>query len=52
MNKFVIAVTVALCATVVARAQVTEQDLLDDQSTTNQVLTNGMGRGLGLQSGR
>ena len=46
MNKFVIAVTVALCATGVARAEVTEQDLLDDQTTTNQVLTNGMGRDL------
>jgi alcohol dehydrogenase (cytochrome c) len=46
MNKFVIAVTVALCAAGVARAQVTEQDLLDDQSTTDQVLTNGMGRDL------
>jgi alcohol dehydrogenase (cytochrome c) len=46
MNKFVIAVTIALCAAGVARAQVTEQDLLDDQSTTNQVLTNGMGRDL------
>jgi alcohol dehydrogenase (cytochrome c) len=46
MNRFVIAVTVALCAAGGAQAQVTEQDLLDDQATTNQVLTNGMGRDL------
>ena len=46
MNRFVIAVTAALCMTGVAQAQVTEQDLLNDQTDTSQVVTNGMGRSL------
>ena len=46
MNRFILAVTASLLATGVAQAQVTEEDLANDQTITNQVVTNGMGRHL------
>ena len=46
MNKFILAVTASLLATGVAQAQVTEEDLANDQTMTSQVVTNGMGRHL------
>ncbi|MGL4235442.1 PQQ-dependent methanol/ethanol family dehydrogenase [Tabrizicola sp.] len=46
MNRFVLAAVAALCAAGVAQAEVTEQDLLNDATTTGDVLTNGMGRDL------
>ena len=46
MNRFIIAVTAAVMATGVAHANVTEEDLANDQADTSRVLTNGMGRHL------
>ncbi|WP_172329989.1 PQQ-dependent methanol/ethanol family dehydrogenase [Mangrovicoccus sp. HB161399] len=45
MNRFTLAVCAALIATS-AHAQVTDEDLANDQSDTSQVVTNGMGRDL------
>ncbi|SMX34553.1 PQQ-dependent methanol/ethanol family dehydrogenase [Actibacterium lipolyticum] len=46
MNRFIIAVAASVLATGVAHAEVTEDDLRNDQSITNQIVTNGMGRHL------
>ncbi|MCR8547550.1 PQQ-dependent methanol/ethanol family dehydrogenase [Salipiger sp. P9] len=46
MNRFILAVTAGLLAAGMAQAQVTEEDLANDQTMTNQVVTNGMGRHL------
>ncbi|APZ53657.1 alcohol dehydrogenase (cytochrome c) [Salipiger abyssi] len=46
MNRFILAVTASLLAAGVAQAQVTEEDLANDQTMTEQVVTNGMGRHL------
>ncbi len=46
MNRFILAACAGLMATGVAWADVTEEDLLNDQATTDQILTNGMGRHL------
>jgi alcohol dehydrogenase (cytochrome c) len=37
---------IAMCAAASAQAQVTEEDILNDQVTTDQIVTNGMGRNL------
>ena len=44
MNKFVMAACIGIMAAPGAFAQVTEEDLLNDQTITTQVVTNGMGR--------
>jgi alcohol dehydrogenase (cytochrome c) len=46
MNRFVAAVVAALLAAGSAQAQVTEEMLANDQASTGDVLTNGMGRDL------
>ncbi|NUB43532.1 PQQ-dependent methanol/ethanol family dehydrogenase [Fertoebacter nigrum] len=46
MNRFIIAVTAAICAASMAQAEVTEADIANDAAETTQVLTNGMGRDL------
>ena len=46
MNRFITAVTAAIMAAGVAHAEVTEADLANDQASTGDVLTNGMGRHL------
>ncbi|MFQ6549122.1 PQQ-dependent methanol/ethanol family dehydrogenase [Aestuariibius sp. 2305UL40-4] len=46
MNRFILAATAGLLATGMAHAQVTEEDLANDQATPENVLTNGMGRHL------
>ncbi|MGS4944780.1 PQQ-dependent methanol/ethanol family dehydrogenase [Meridianimarinicoccus sp. RP-17] len=46
MNRFVAAAVLGLLASSPAFAQVTEEDLANDQMTTHQVVTNGMGRHL------
>ncbi|RGP38058.1 PQQ-dependent methanol/ethanol family dehydrogenase [Pseudotabrizicola alkalilacus] len=46
MNRFIVAITAALVAAAPASAQVTEAQLANDAATTNDVLTNGMGRDL------
>ncbi|MEM8959644.1 MAG: PQQ-dependent dehydrogenase, methanol/ethanol family, partial [Pseudomonadota bacterium] len=47
MNRFAIAVSAAILATGTAvQAQVTDEDLANDQANTAQVVTNGMGRDL------
>ena len=46
MNKFVAAVALSLIAVSGAEAQVTEEMLANDATTTDQVVTNGMGRAL------
>lgn len=48
MNRFVIAAVsaIALAAAGMAQGGVTDQDLANDQANTQQVVTNGMGRGL------
>ena len=46
MNRFIIAVTAAICATGVARAEVTQDDITNDQTNTSQIVTNGMGQQL------
>ncbi|WGW02814.1 PQQ-dependent methanol/ethanol family dehydrogenase [Tropicibacter oceani] len=46
MNNFVAAVALSLIAATSAQAQVTEEMLANDDTITNQVVTNGMGRHL------
>ena len=46
MRRLLLAGGVSLLAITAAQAQVTEENLLNDQATTDQVLTNGMGRDL------
>lgn len=46
MNRFITAVVASLLVAGPSLAQVTEQDLADDQIITDQVVTNGMGRHL------
>ncbi|MEL6586661.1 MAG: PQQ-dependent methanol/ethanol family dehydrogenase [Pseudomonadota bacterium] len=46
MNRFMLAVTVSLLALGTAHAEVTEEMLANDQASTADVLTNGMGRHL------
>jgi alcohol dehydrogenase (cytochrome c) len=46
MNRFVAAAVMGLLAASPSFAQVTEEDLANDQMTTHQVVTNGMGRHL------
>lgn len=46
MNRFIIAVTAALCVAGAGHAEVTEEDIANDQTTTQDVVTNGMGRSL------
>ena len=46
MTRFIMAVAAGLMATSVAQADVTEQDLANDQANTSQIVTNGMGRNL------
>ncbi len=44
MNRFVLAACAGIMAAPMAVAQVTEEDLANDQSITTQIVTNGMGR--------
>ncbi|WP_424931224.1 PQQ-dependent methanol/ethanol family dehydrogenase [Amaricoccus macauensis] len=46
MNRFIATVTAGLLVAGAAGAEVTEEDLANDQSITSQVVTNGMGRHL------
>ena len=46
MNRFIMAVAASFIATGMSQAEVTEDDLKNDQSMTSQVVTNGMGRHL------
>ena len=46
MNRFIIAAVAGLLATTALHADVTEEDLANDQTITTQVVTNGMGRSL------
>jgi len=46
MNRFVAAAVAGILLVSAAQAQVTEQDLANDQASTDNVLTNGMGRNL------
>jgi len=46
MHRFLLTVTAGVLASGLAQAQVTEDDLRNDQTITNQVVTNGMGRHL------
>lgn len=46
MNRFVLATAAALVCAGMAQAQVTEADLAGDATSVENVLTNGMGRGL------
>ena len=46
MNRFVVAVSAALLLAAPVMAGVTEEDLANDQASTGDVLTNGMGRNL------
>lgn len=46
MNRFVLAAAAALVCAGMAQAQVTEADLANDATSVENVLTNGMGRGL------
>ncbi len=46
MNRFVIAVAAALMTASPVMAGVTEEDLANDQTTTQDVVSNGMGRNL------
>ena len=46
MTRFIMAMAAGLMATSVAQADVTEQDLANDQANTSQIVTNGMGRNL------
>ena len=46
MNRFIAAVTATLLATTAVYAEVTDEDLANDQATPGDVLTNGMGRHL------
>ena len=44
MQRFLLTVTAGILASGLAQAQVTEDDLRNDQTITNQIVTNGMGR--------
>ncbi len=46
MRRLLLAGGISLLAVCAAQAQVTEEDLLNDQASTDQILTNGMGRDL------
>jgi alcohol dehydrogenase (cytochrome c) len=46
MNRFILAVVAALVLAPAGVAGVTEEDLANDATTTGDVVTNGMGRGL------
>ncbi|MDQ2089704.1 PQQ-dependent methanol/ethanol family dehydrogenase [Marimonas arenosa] len=46
MNRFIMAVVAGVIAATGAQAQVTEEDLANDQTNTSQIVTNGMGRDL------
>jgi len=46
MHRFLLVVTAGVLASGLAQAQVTEDDLQNDQSVTTQIVTNGMGRHL------
>ncbi|MHA6262850.1 PQQ-dependent methanol/ethanol family dehydrogenase [Arenibacterium sp. CAU 1754] len=46
MNRFITAVATSILAATVAQAEVTENDIRNDQTMTNQIVTNGMGRHL------
>lgn len=46
MNRFILALTASMMTASLATAQVTEADLANDAATTDDVLTNGMGRHL------
>ncbi|WP_299640776.1 PQQ-dependent methanol/ethanol family dehydrogenase [uncultured Ruegeria sp.] len=46
MNRFIMATVASVIAAGVAYAEVTEDDLANDQTITTQVVTNGMGRHL------
>ena len=46
MRKALLAFTAGILSAGVAQADVTEEDLKNDQSNTSQVVTNGMGRHL------
>lgn len=46
MNRFIMAAAASIIATGAAYAEVTEDDLANDQTITTQVVTNGMGRHL------
>ncbi len=44
MKRFLLALGVGLLVTAPVQAQITEEDLRNDQTVTNQIVTNGMGR--------
>ncbi len=46
MHRFLLVVTAGVLASGLAQAQVTEDDLQNDQAVTTQIVTNGMGRHL------
>ena len=46
MNRFIMAAVAGVLATSTAHANVTEEDLANDQTITDQIVTNGMGRHL------
>ena len=46
MNRFMSVAAIALLASTPAFAGVTDEDIANDQSTTSQIVTNGMGRDL------
>ncbi|MCB1352790.1 MAG: PQQ-dependent methanol/ethanol family dehydrogenase [Rhodobacteraceae bacterium] len=46
MNRFIAAVTAGIMVACAAHAEVTEEDIANDQTITSQIVTNGMGRGL------
>ncbi len=46
MNRFIVAVVASFLCAGIAQAQVTEEDLANDATSVDNVLTNGMGRGL------
>jgi alcohol dehydrogenase (cytochrome c) len=46
MNRFIMAAVAGVLATSTAHADVTEKDLANDQTITDQIVTNGMGRHL------
>ncbi|HKK86576.1 MAG TPA: PQQ-binding-like beta-propeller repeat protein, partial [Roseovarius sp.] len=46
MNRFIMAAVAGVLATSTAHAEVSEEDLANDQTITDQIVTNGMGRHL------
>lgn len=46
MNRFIMAAVAGVLATSTAHAEVSEDDLANDQTITDQIVTNGMGRHL------